>query len=133
VTAARLFREAFDGTPALAADLGAGHRYTAACSAALAAAGQGQEGAGLDAQERARWRTQALEWLRADLTLLGKQSADSSPRIRTEAQQRLRHWQRNPNLAGVRDAAALAGLSEAEQKEWRDLWADVARTLGQDQ
>src|SRR5689334_13942472 len=68
-TAAGLYADAFAADPKLAADLTAGHRYDAACCAALAAAGQGEDAAKLDDKERARLRKQALEWLRAHLAL----------------------------------------------------------------
>jgi hypothetical protein len=43
---------------------------------------------------------------------------------------RLQQWQRHPGLAGLCDAAALAGLPEEERAGWRRLWADVAALLG---
>jgi hypothetical protein len=36
-----------------------------------------------------------------------------------------------PDLAGLRDAAALARLPEAERQACRQFWSDVARALGQ--
>jgi tetratricopeptide (TPR) repeat protein len=65
--ATRLYAAAFAADPKLADDLRAGHRYNAACYAALAAAGQGEDAAKLDAKEHTRLRKQALDWLRADL------------------------------------------------------------------
>ena len=41
----------------------------------------------------------------------------------------LEHWQRDTDLAGVRDADALKKLSAEEQEAWRKLWADVAELL----
>jgi hypothetical protein len=41
----------------------------------------------------------------------------------------LRHWQQDPDLAGVRGSAALAKLPEAERKGWRRLWVEVEETL----
>jgi len=41
----------------------------------------------------------------------------------------LKHWQADSDLAGVRDAAALAGLPEAERADWQRLWADVQAVL----
>jgi hypothetical protein len=41
----------------------------------------------------------------------------------------LRHWQQDPDLAGVRDAAELEKLPEAERAEWKKLWEDVAALL----
>jgi hypothetical protein len=43
--------------------------------------------------------------------------------------QALRHWQTDPDLAGVRDKEALAALPEAEQEAWRKLWADMEELL----
>src|SRR5262249_48183665 len=44
-------------------------RYPAARCAALAGCGLGDDGAGLSEAERARWRRQARDWLRADLAV----------------------------------------------------------------
>ena len=43
--------------------------------------------------------------------------------------QTLRNWQKDSDLAGVRDKAALARLPAEEQKAFAQLWADVAATL----
>jgi hypothetical protein len=88
---ARLYADAFAAEPKLAADLNAEHLYNAACSAALAAAGQGEDAAKLDDKEKARLRKQALAWLRADLALRTKQLQSGLPADRTAAQQALRH------------------------------------------
>jgi tetratricopeptide (TPR) repeat protein/tRNA A-37 threonylcarbamoyl transferase component Bud32 len=127
--ATRFFTDAFADKPTLADDLQAGHRYNAARAAALAAAGQGADAATLDDKDRARLRQQALGWLRADLALWGRQAEGGTPQARALVQQTLRHWQEDPDLAGVRDAAALAKLSEAERADWKKLWADVEATL----
>src|SRR5262249_4245497 len=67
--AARLYAAAFEDDPSFVASPLTGHRFSAACSAVLAADGQGQDAAGLDDRERSRLRQQALDWLRADLAL----------------------------------------------------------------
>ena len=54
-------------------------RYNAACAAALAATGKGIEGTLPDDSAKARWRQQALDWLKADLTYWSKQ-AEAEPR-----------------------------------------------------
>src|SRR5207248_4367413 len=51
----------------------AAQRYDAACLAALAGTGQGQDAARLPEPERARLRKLALAWLRADLETLAQQ------------------------------------------------------------
>jgi eukaryotic-like serine/threonine-protein kinase len=121
--------DAFAAEPRLADDLRAGHRYHAACAAALAAAGQGEDAAKLDARERARLRGQALTWLRADVGAWAGRVEKGTPPERGEAVKQLRGWQSDPALAGVRDANALSKLSEAEREEWRRLWADVRALL----
>jgi GGDEF domain-containing protein len=37
----------------------------------------------------------------------------------------LAHWQGDPDLAGVRDDAALERLPEEVRQAWRELWAEV--------
>jgi hypothetical protein len=106
-------------------DLNSGNRYNAACAAALAAAGQGEDAAKLDDAEKARLRKQADEWLRADLSAYAKLIASGKPDARALVQQRLQHWQQDADLAGIRDANALAKLPETERENWRKLWADV--------
>jgi serine/threonine-protein kinase len=127
-TAAGLYAAAFAADPKLADDLGAGHRYNAACYAALAAAGQGEGAAKLDDKERTRLRQQALDWLRADLALRGKQLESGKPH-RAAVQQALRHWQQDTDLAGLRDKAALAKLPPEERAAFASLWSDVAALL----
>jgi serine/threonine-protein kinase len=127
--AARFFAEAFSDEPKFAEDLKALHRYNAACSAALAAAGQGRDAPKPDDKERARLRRQALGWLQADLALWGKEAQKGTPEARAAVQKALRHWQKDSDLAGVREAAALAKLSEAERAAWRKLWGEVAALL----
>jgi tetratricopeptide (TPR) repeat protein len=127
--AARLYAEAFTADPTLADDLQAANRYDAACAAALAAAGQGRDAPKADDKERARLRRQALVWLRADLALWGQQAQKGTPQARAEVREKLLSWQKDSDLAGVRDAAALAKLPEAERAEWKKLWGDLAALL----
>ena len=44
----------------------------------------------------------------------------------------LGHWRADPDLASVRDPAALAKLPDAESEQWQRLWADVAAMLSAD-
>jgi serine/threonine-protein kinase len=115
--AVRFYAEALAAAPKLAADPGQSHRYKAACSAALAAAGRGDDATQLPDRVRPLFRRQAFVWLSADLT-------DQSRR--SDARERLRRWQQDADLAAVRDWAALAELSEDERALWRRLWDDVA-------
>ena len=72
VAAVQFYTQAFAAHPKLADDLRYCNRYNAACSAAVAGCGQGQDAATLDEAERARLRQQALKWLREDLTAWGQ-------------------------------------------------------------
>jgi tetratricopeptide (TPR) repeat protein len=127
--AARLYADAFAADPQLAEDLQAAHRYNAACCAALAAAGQGTDAPKPDAKERSRLRGQALGWLRADLALRQKQAGSAKAEDRAAAQQALRHWQQDADLAGVRGKEALSNLPAEERAGWEKLWAEVADLL----
>jgi hypothetical protein len=125
LNATRLYRDALARQPSFAA----AHRYNAACCAALAGCGHGKDVSKLTDKQRSGWRGQALDWLRTDVALLHKQLETGKPADRAAVQQALRHWQKDTDLAGLRDAAALAKLSADEQKAFAQLWADVAELL----
>jgi hypothetical protein len=125
VAAAKLYTEAFAGAPNLATDLTKARRYHAACAAALAAAGQGKDAAGLDAPARAKLRLQAFAWLKADLELWRKQAATGQSKAVQVIIKTLSHWQSDSDLASVRDEKALSMLPEAEGKQWQSLWHEV--------
>ncbi len=128
-TSVRLYAEAFAADPKRADDLGAGHRYTAACSAALAAARKGDDAATLDDPQRAGLRKQALDWLRADLALRARQLDSRSPADRTTASTAMNQWQQDSQLAGIRNPEALAQLPEGDRKLCETLWAEVQALL----
>jgi serine/threonine-protein kinase len=130
-SAARWFEEAFRAQPRLLEDVRMQYGYCAACAAALAGCGRGADAALLDSQKRARWRDQAFQWLRSSLTAWANHVDRGGSRARLEALNYLGHWQKDPHMACVREAAALAKLPEAEQKGWRQLWADVQALLTQ--
>jgi Flp pilus assembly protein TadD len=127
--AARFYADAFAAEPERADNLRLGHRYDAACAAALAGCGQGNDAAKLDDKERTRLRRQAVDWLRADLTLWAMRMESGQPGDRAEVQKSLRHWQSDPDLAGLCDPPALAKLPAEEQKACRNLWAEVEAHL----
>jgi hypothetical protein len=128
-TAAHFYQGAFADQPKLGADAKTGHRYKAACCAALAGCGEGQEAAKLDNKERSRWRQQALAWLQADLNMWSKQLESKAPQAPMRVRGKMLRWQQDRDLAGVRDAAALAKLPETERAAWSKLWAGVAEML----
>jgi Flp pilus assembly protein TadD len=127
-TSARFFTEAFNDDEKLT-DFRGARRYRAACAAALAGCGEGEDMPRPDETERARLRGQALEWLRADLAAWIKHLEGSSPPDRAAIRMALTSWQHDLALAGVRDAGSLARLPAAERDQWNKLWTDVAATL----
>jgi serine/threonine-protein kinase len=129
VTSARFFTEAFAADPKLAENLSAQPRYDAACAAALAADGQGQDAARLDAAERARLRDQALAWLRAELAAREGWLEKEPARARPQVLKALQRWQRDPDFNSVRGKQAIARLPKGERAEWETLWKDVAGLL----
>jgi Flp pilus assembly protein TadD len=123
---ARFYADAFSARPAPAPRVVAAHRFNAACSAALAGCGRGEDKPLPTAEQRAGLRRQALDWLRAALADLAKQAEKGDPQARAAAAGTLRHWKQDPDLAGVRDKDALGKLPEEERKAWGRLWAEVA-------
>ena len=74
-------------------------------------------------------RQQALDWLRADLDLYGKQyKASQAPAVMLLIEQ-LAHAKNDRDFKGVRES--LATLPESEQSAWRKLWADMEQLLKQ--
>jgi serine/threonine-protein kinase len=125
--AACFYREAFKANPRSAESLSSLARYNAACTAALAAAGQSKDAAGLSDRERADLRHQALAWLRADLKAWVAEVDRGNALTRINVELRLGRWQTDSDLASVRDKDPLDKLPEAERKSWQTLWADVDR------
>ncbi|MCI0377588.1 MAG: protein kinase, partial [Gemmataceae bacterium] len=123
--AARLYADAFVADPSLAADPGSATRYNAACYAALAGAGLGKDAADLSADDKARLRKQARDWLNADLALWTKRLSDAKLEDRAHIEKTLRHWQTDADLAGIRDASAVAKLPVEERQDCANLWAAV--------
>ena len=61
--------------------------------------------------------------------MLVKQLEHGKQAEREAVQRTLHHWQSDPDLAGLRDPAALAKLPQKERDEWQQLWANVAALL----
>jgi hypothetical protein len=149
--AARFYAGALAADPQPPTESVLSHRYNAACSAALAADGQGEDAADLRPEEKTKLRQQALTWLRAELNRLasalppdprqtepgsglgGLQEKLTQPVTNANALaaaalrtlDRLRVWQADTDLAGVRQETELMRLPADEQSTWRKLWADV--------
>jgi serine/threonine-protein kinase len=123
--AARFYTEAFAAAPQLPADPRDAFRLAAA-RAALAATRAGQ-GADQPAEaDQARLRSQALVWLRAELAAWAGLVEKGPQETRWEARLKLAEWTFEPDLAAVREAAALAKLPDADRPAWQHFWADVA-------
>ena len=123
--AARLWTGAFAASPDLAADLVAMNRFQAARAAARA----GTEGVGelaeSGAESRAKWRRQAVEWLRADLAAsTAILDSGTAPR-RAGVVRRLSRWQVDPALASIRDEPTLSELPEPERRSLREFWDGI--------
>jgi hypothetical protein len=125
LTSARLYRDAFAREPRLAD----AHRYDAACAAALAGTGQGKDVVNLNDTSRAELRYSALSWLHEGLNTQASQLATLQPGNAERVRGTLLHWQKDPDLAAVRERAALSKLPEAEQVAWWNLWAQVDALL----
>jgi serine/threonine-protein kinase len=127
--ATRLAAAAFAAEPGLADDLSQGSRYDLACSAALAAAGQGADADKLAATDRQALRRQALTWLRAELAARSSQVKSFWATQRQQALAALLAWRTDPDLATLRDREALARLAAPEREAWQGLWDDLERLL----
>jgi serine/threonine protein kinase/tetratricopeptide (TPR) repeat protein len=122
--AARLFDVALTVSPTQALDLKAGQRHAAACAAALAGSGGGEDDPRPDDAERAGFRRLALDWLKADLAAWSARLT-ADPKVVAQ----LRHWKEDTDLAGIRDPGAVDKLPVAEREAWRTFWADVDALL----
>jgi hypothetical protein len=92
--------------------------------------GRGADAPGLGDEARAGLRRQALTWLRADLAAYAWLAQRGDAEARAALRQRLAHWQRDADLAPLRDPQALDRLPEVERAACRQLWDDVAALLG---
>jgi hypothetical protein len=97
--------------------------------AARAGVGQREDGPRPDEVARNRSRTQAHDWPRADRGLCSKTRDTGNGEDREVVLQVLEHWTQCGDLAGIRDAIALAELSEPERNEWQAIWAEVEALL----
>jgi serine/threonine-protein kinase len=127
--ATRLYIAAFAAQPALADDLVRNHRYNAACAAALAGWGAGEDAGKLNETRRTRLRGQALKWLVADRDAWTRRLDSGNPLDQSLAARTLLHWQQDRDLASVRDEKALSGLPGPERAGWRELWVSVEASL----
>ena len=124
--ATELWAKAFDEVPTLAEDETEHWLDRAARSAAFAGSGGGDDWARLDVGTRARLRGQALAWLNRELALWTDRLKHSEGvRLRDQARWTLGRWNTDSKLAGIREAARLEALPDAERGSWTALWSDV--------
>lgn len=74
-------------------------------------------------------------WDKAGIVTQTPQGEQKSgpPQQRSFIVRTLGHWQKDTDLAGIRDVAALAKLPAEEQKAFTQLWADVAAVWKKDE
>jgi len=128
-TAVRFYADGFRTNPTAADDRVAQYRYLAARSAVLAAAGKGDDVAGLSESERDTLRRQSRLWLNEDLAVWGRDLDTNPTGIRLALIRALQHWQNDVAFVPARDESELAKLPTAESDAWRKIWSDVAGLL----
>ena len=127
--AARFYEEAFAEDARLAKNLEPPTATTPPVPPRSPACGQGEDADKLDEEERVRLRRQALDWLRADLDAWIRWLDNGPDQARPIIVAKMRHWQTDTDLTGVRGPAALARMPEPERLAWQELWSGVADTL----
>jgi hypothetical protein len=106
-------------------------RYEAAAAAAKAGCGPSKDADSLDSRARAGWRSQAVDWLRADLALHTRLLHSGHAADRELVRGTLTEWKRGLWLACVREPSALVKLPAEELKLWIGLWGEVESLLAQ--
>jgi serine/threonine-protein kinase len=124
LAAARLYADAFAADPSLAEDFRSGRRFSAARAAALVGSGRGEDLAGVGEPERARWRQQARQWLRADLAACN-QALDRDPATARNLWP-ITMWRADPDLAGFFEPAELDKLPPDERKDCAALSKEIS-------
>lgn len=102
-------------------------RFAAACAAAMAGSGLGEDAGGLDARQQTELRQQAFHWLLEELPAEARVLEVEPVLAVSPAREKAIYWQAAPELSTVRDAEGLSRLPEAERARWQSLWEDVAR------
>jgi tetratricopeptide (TPR) repeat protein len=129
VTSATLHQHVFSLVPELFGAATGAYCYNAACAATLAGCESGGGEPELNELERSRWREQARSWLSEDLKYWTGLSHSSRLDDLRQAAATLAYWQTDPDLAGLREAARIAQLSDQERASCEQLWARVNSLL----
>jgi tetratricopeptide (TPR) repeat protein len=127
--AARFYEEALAQEFPLGDDLKSVVRYNAACAAALAGIGEGQDASSLKEEQRAHRRRQARDWLQAELKQHARSLEEAAPMARAATAKTLQHWLGDRDLRGLRDDVYLAKLPPEERETCVKLWNEVRQLL----
>jgi tetratricopeptide (TPR) repeat protein len=100
------------------------YRYQAACAAVQLAAGKDVH-VRVRNPQAAHLRHLALQWLLDGLEVTKKDVQSKQLVVRRNAKIALANGRCDPDLAPVRDAAALAALPGDERQAWQQFWAEV--------
>ena len=103
------------------------NRYNAACAAALAGSGQGKDDPPLDDDNKGPLAQAGHRLAQGRPGGVVEDPGSGPPQARQVISQTLQHWKADTDLAGLRDAAALAKLPEDEQKACRDSGPGLMR------
>jgi hypothetical protein len=71
----------------------------------------------------------ASAWLQQNLKQYAQQLQDADAKTYAALQKTLQHWQKDTDLASVREKEALVKLPQAERAAWQRLWAEVETLL----
>ena len=72
-----------------------------------------------DDDASARFRGQALDWLKIELAFQNAEAESRKPEANALVTRALQSWKTDPDLAGVRDPEAIRKLPESERNVWR--------------
>lgn len=131
-TAASLYEASLAAELPLADNLDTGHRFHAACAAALAASGVGEDTTMLADRRREALRRQALNWLKAEYSAWAERHRLGRPGQRTVAATAVRVWLHSEDLACVRDEQMLSKLPFEERRDWQTLWEKITSLAARD-
>ncbi len=106
-------------------------RYNAACAAAMAACGEGELAEEAREAERARMLQHALSWLNEELKSIAAHAAQDDIHTRNAACAKLRWWQEDDLLAGVREPDALAKLPAENRAKWEAFWEKIEDVIAE--
>ena len=93
----------------------------------LAGCGLGNGAASLSADDRARWRRQARDWLNAEIT--AQEILVDTPAATRPSRSSLLSVRDDPEYSLLRDAAQWSKFDADEQAQWLSLWRDIDRLL----